>query len=299
MTAGKRIWIFIAITFGLTWGLILLMYLCGAAGSPLYSMSLSLCMMFPALGSILTRAITREGFKDMLLRPNFKGNWGKYVMAALMPLAFIATGAVLYYLIFPGEFDITGAAMSSALAASGVPAEAAKTVMLVQAVTGVLLGPFVNLVFTFGEELGWRAYLLPRLNRSMSARAAVLVSGVIWGVWHAPMIALGHNYGMGYAGWPYLGILAMILFCVTLGCFESWLTFKVKSVWPAAMVHSAVNALAALPAYFNTGSANTLLGPALTGVVGGGTLLIAAVLFFILYRGKGLQKGPDQQSEAQ
>ena len=38
-----------------------------------------------------------------------------------------------------------------------------------------------------GEELGWRGFALPRLERVFSARSATLVLALAWGVWHAPM----------------------------------------------------------------------------------------------------------------
>jgi CAAX protease family protein len=48
-------------------------------------------------------------------------------------------------------------------------------------------------VLTFGEEYGWRGYLLPKLLPLGEVKAAVIV-GLIWGPWHAPMLAAGLNY---------------------------------------------------------------------------------------------------------
>ena len=55
--------------------------------------------------------------------------------------------------------------------------------------------PLMGLVQCLGEEAGWRGYLLPKLLEFMKPWKAVLLTGVIWGLWHAPVIACGFNYG--------------------------------------------------------------------------------------------------------
>ena len=73
----------------------------------------------------------------------------------------------------------------------------------------------------------------------------------------------------------------MIVFCVVLGMIEGYISIKLQSAIPAAMIHSTVNAGAALPLYLIKGSYNTLLGPAITGLVGGLPFIILAVILFI------------------
>lgn len=281
MTNRKHILIFVALTFAITWGMLLIMTLCGIQyGSSESVLVLAGCMIVPAVCSILTRLITKEGFSQMLLRPKFKGHMRYYAMGAYLPFLLILLGAAVYFLIFPSSFDITASAMSSSLLASGVPAQQLQLVIILQIVQGVVLGPFINLIFTMGEELGWRGYLLPRLVHDVGAGKAMLISGLIWGAWHAPMIALGHNYGIDYPLAPWLGIVMMILFCVSLGCILSFVTLKAKSAWPAAMGHSMINAIAALPVYFCI-APNVLVGPSSTGIIGMSAIIGAAVICFI------------------
>jgi len=45
------------------------------------------------------------------------------------------------------------------------------------------------MIFTFGEEFGWRGYLLPRLA-PLGGISAAIITGVIWGLWHTPVIVL-------------------------------------------------------------------------------------------------------------
>ena len=64
-----------------------------------------------------------------------------------------------------------------------------------------------------GEDAGWRGYLLPKLLEFMKPWKAVLLTGVIWGLWHAPVIACGFNYGTAH---PIAGIFAMVVFSTCL-----------------------------------------------------------------------------------
>jgi membrane protease YdiL (CAAX protease family) len=94
----------------------------------------------------------------------------------------------------------------------------------------------------FGEEGGWRGYMMPRLLRLMGRTPALILGGVIWGLWHAPLTAIGHNFGTDYPGFPWLGILKMCILCIFLGVILTFLTEKSGSVWPAAILHAVGNA---------------------------------------------------------
>ena len=153
-----------------------------------------------------------------------------------------------------------------------------QTLLLITILQVVIIGPVINIIPTLGEELGWRAYLLPKLRLLLSDRAALVVTGLIWGLWHAPVIAMGHNYGTSYAGYPWLGILMMVVFCVWLGIIEGYMTIKLNSVIPAAMIHSTVNAGAGLAILMAREGANPLLGPAITGLIGGMPFILVAVI---------------------
>ena len=132
-----------------------------------------------------------------------------------------------------------------------------------------------------GEELGWRGYLLPKLRTLFSDRLSIIISGIIWGLWHAPVIIMGHNYGTDYPGYPYVGILVMVVFCVALGIIEGYFTIKLNSVIPAAMIHSAMNAGAALPLIVAKVGINQTIGPTVAGLIGGLPLFLVAITLFL------------------
>ncbi|MBP2381698.1 CPBP family intramembrane glutamic endopeptidase [Brachybacterium sacelli] len=95
----------------------------------------------------------------------------------------------------------------------------------------------LNVIPALGEELGWRGWLLPKLM-PLGTLWALLISGVIWGLWHAPLILLGYNYPSA-PGW--LGVTAMVIMCILVGAVFSWLRLRSGSVWPPALAHAAFN----------------------------------------------------------
>lgn len=283
---------FVALSMGLGWAAFLSIPALGLAYGSGPSVAILMAAMFtPALSSVLTRLITREGFQNMYLRPHFKGHIKPYMLIYLGPTALILLSAAIYFLIFPGSFDPALSRLTALMAQGNETGLSAPALLAVQTAQMVVIGPIVNIIPTMGEELGWRGYLLPKLRAFCSDRAALVLSGVVWGVWHWPVIVLGHNYGTDYPAYPWLGILAMILFCVALGIIEGYASIRLKSAVPAAMIHSAVNAGAGLPIYLSIGDQNALLGPAITGVVGGLPLIALAVILFIKSDGRAPEGG--------
>jgi len=108
--------------------------------------------------------------------------------------------------------------------------------MPVLALNTVIIGPFLGLIIAFGEEYGWRGYLQTELIRLGRVRG-VFILGVIWGIWHWPVIWMGYNY----PGRPLLGSLAMVVFCIIFSYFLAYSVFKSGGVWTAAYLHALNN----------------------------------------------------------
>ena len=283
----KRIVLFLIITFGLTWGYCFgvlrpLTDSVGLTGVPAIATQLAVAamMLFPSLGVVLTRLITKEGFRNTWLRPHFRGNLRIYLAAWFGPGVFTILGAALYFLIFPGKLDLSLEYFRNTLESLGAPELPVSPELLfaLQAMQGLLMAPLMNVVFCFGEEWGWRGYLLPKLSEKLPVVPLMLVTGVIWGLWHAPITAMGHNYGLNYPGFPWLGIVAMCGFCTVMGTFLSWLTLRTGSCLPAILAHGAVNGISALGIYLTVDGGDPFVGPAPTGIVGAIPVIAAAVL---------------------
>ena len=128
----------------------------------------------------------------------------------------------------------------------------------------MLVAPIINFIFCLGEELGWRGYLLPKLM-PLGQWKAVLLSGVIWGLWHTPIILLGHNYPDG----GLLGVFMMVCMCTILGVILGWTRIATGSVWPAVIAHGSLNGSAGVVALFHLeGTTVDPLWVGWTGVTG-------------------------------
>ncbi len=293
----RRIAVYLAFAFGIAWSAGLVIYLTGglsnspslAPGIPI-TLALALLatvyMGAPALAHVLTRVLTREGWRDTYLRPQLRRGWPYWVAAWFLPGILTILGGVVYFALFPGYFDPSLSVVRNMLAQAaqqtGQPVPLSPVMVVVaQTIQAMLIAPLINGLFTFGEEFGWRAYLQPRLLPLGERRAFVLM-GVIWGVWHWPVIAMGYNYGADYPGAPWLGMLAMVWFTLLIGTLIGWLALRGGSVWPAVIGHAAVNGIAGLAMLFAQGKPNLLIGPTPLGVVGSAAW--AAVALWILIR---------------
>jgi membrane protease YdiL (CAAX protease family) len=275
----KRLSIFLAFAFGLAWVIGLVIYLTGGINnSPEIITGSKITLAFvlvtigymwaPALANIFTRLVTKQGWNDLYLKPAFKINWKFWLAAWVLPALITVVGGVIYFLIFPNQFDGNLSTLQQMIKSSSPGLEVNPWLIVSgQLVAAILVAPVINSFFTFGEEFGWRGYLLPNLL-PLGENKAYLISGIIWGLWHAPVIAMGHNFGLDYPGFPWLGILVMTWFCILAGTFLGWLSTRAGSVWPAVIGHAAINGIAGLPILFMLGKPNMLLGPMPVGVIG-------------------------------
>lgn len=293
----KRILIFLGITFAITY-FVEIAVIAPRAGSTdvneaLLAQTLVGTIMFvPAIGALLTRAITKEGFavREMYFVLNINEHKQYYGLVWLGFAALTVLGAVLYFLLFPKTFDPEmsyAAAVLYAQTGEQISTHEVQKTILMQMATALFLAPLLNFVNCLGEEWGWRCYLLPRLLEQFKVVPAVVLNGIIWGLWHAPLIVMGHNYGTGYPGYPYVGILAMCLFCVVIGISLCYVTIKTNSCIPAIIGHGMINGFSTSGIYFTSleNPYNIFLGPVPVGIIGGcGFIVLAGVLLWKLYK---------------
>jgi len=289
----RRVAVFLVVAFGLSWAVGAYIYLTGGlesdavllSGTPFTRTLVLLAVGYmwgPAVGNVVARLATGEGRADLYLRPRIRQGWPYWLVAWLLPIVLTLVGAAVYFGLL-GGFSLSPAQQLYAqfVDVSGVQLPGGVTgFVALQVGQAILLAPLINSIFAFGEEFGWRGYLLPKLL-PLGERRAALAVGVVWGVWHWPIIAMGYNYGSGYAGAPWLGMLAMVWFTVVVGVLLAWATLRGGSVWPAVLGHASVNAIAGIGLLFVAGTPSLLLGPAPTGVVA--SLPWAALALWLLY----------------
>ncbi len=106
---------------------------------------------------------------------------------------------------------------------------------------GVVLGGIVNLPFMFGEEFGWRG-LLEKEMRPWGFVKSSLFIGLVWGLWHAPIILMGHNYPSN----PKFGVIMMCFMTMALAPLFSYVRLKTKSILGPCLLHGMINGSAAI-----------------------------------------------------
>ena len=227
-------------------------------------------MWGPGLAAILaTLFVAREPFKT--LRLNTLGPKRYYLWALFLPPVLSFLGGLFTLLFGIAKLDLNFTLIRDSMAsAAGGDAVPAGLVVLIQVLFALTLAPFINVLFALGEELGWRGFLLPRLL-PLGQWKAIGLSGLIWGIWHAPAVVQGLNY----PGYPIAGVFMMIVFCILLGTIISWLYLNTKSPWVAALAHGSINATAGLPVMFLLPGFNSAFG----GTIATPTAWLAMLVF--------------------
>lgn len=223
----KRLIIYIVLAFAISNGPMLAIMAYGVEpSSPAYQLVALLTMFGPAAANLLTRVITGEGFHTMYLRVNLTGNGKNYILAILLPIVWGVLGGLLSALCFGGFLQN----------------EALKEV------SPMFYGSYVFYLIAFsaavffpalGEELGWRGYMTPKLEEIMGTPAALLIGGIIWGLWHISDIIYSCQ-GQGISV-ILIQIVLKCAFCIGIGSVLTYFTKKTGSVYPGSLLHMIHN----------------------------------------------------------
>ncbi|MBL7490950.1 CPBP family intramembrane metalloprotease [Frankia sp. AgB1.9] len=103
----------------------------------------------------------------------------------------------------------------------------------------LFLEAVVFTVVILGEEIGWRGFLLPRLQSLLPRRRAALATGFLHGLFHVPILTLTASYDTDGSRWV---VTPVVVLAITFaGVFYAWLRDASASIWPVAVAHNMVN----------------------------------------------------------
>lgn len=289
MTAKEKrgFGLYFLFTFGLAW-------LCQVYASLLlirdgnaaaYRALLAVSMFCPLAATLLVN-------KVYLHRPagigwKVQGKRRYWLAAWFGPVVLTVLAAVLYFAVFPYRLDLSGSWLVTAYGGE-MDAQTLRSQLGVSTLgyilqTGLMaitLAPPINMIFAMGEEAGWRGYMMVCLKEQFGLLNARLLGGIIWGVWHWPIMLLtGYEYGTNYLGAPVLGLVVWCVVCFALNTLLDILYEKTGCIWVPAIAHGAFNAVVGLfivltnpaDAYYN------VLGPTPIGLIGMLPMLALAV----------------------
>ncbi len=230
-------------------------------------------MWSPGTAALITRLVFQK---------NLRGEgwgWGKtkYQFASYwIPLVYAAVVYLPLWAVGYADFSAAGPqALAARLKLGSSPVVAIAAYFVVLATVG-FLGSAVS---AMGEELGWRGFLVPKLAEFMSFPRVALCSGMIWALWHYPLILLADYHGKG--GKVYSLICFTVLVLGTSFLF-AWMRLKSGSVWTGVFLHASHNIF--IQAFFDPLTRSARITDYVTSEFGCGLAVVALILAVIFYR---------------
>jgi membrane protease YdiL (CAAX protease family) len=279
----KRVGLFIGLTYFFSWAIVIIFLALGGSWNSSYTLIILIAFMF--VPSIIAIILQKMVCKEPLKKPlgiSFKPN--RYFLVAWLLPPVIALATLGISLLFPGiEYTPGMEGMIERFRSTLTTAqleELQRQIMespihpfWIALLQGLVAGPTINAIAGFGEELGWRGFLQKELSKLHFWKSSMMI-GVIWGIWHAPIILQGHNYPQH----PLVGVIMMILFTLLLSPIFSYVRIKAKSVIAAAIIHGSLNATVGLAIMPIRGGNDLTVG--VTGLSG---FIVLIIINLIIY----------------
>ena len=239
---------FLALTFALS----SIFYVRSFSGAPLGQV-VPLLMWMPGVAAIVTRLLFYRTIKGLGWHP---GPWRYLAMAIAIPILYCLVIYVPVWLAGVGLFD--GSYLRRVL--PFLP------IAMVQ-----------NLATALGEEIGWRGFLTPTLYRWRGFLWAGIGTGLIWALWHVPLIVVG-GYDAGTPAW--YAITCFSISVPAMSVMLAWLRLRSTSLWTAVLFHAVHNL--AIQGIFDGSTINTGATRWITTEFGFG-LAVVSVLIAIYF----------------
>ena len=239
----KSMWTYILVSFGFSWAVAGVIFASGGLGGVFAGLWLLLFMCGPMVGGLVCAFVFDRGRVVEVL--GLKPRWTWWLLIAWGIGVVLVLGAtVLSVFLGPGvEWADPNAQLANLVEAAGQDralVESVPYIGWIQIGSALLLAPLINGVLTLSEELGWRGWLYDA-DRASGFWPHSLKVGLLWGVWHAPVIAMGHNYPELPA---MVGIGMFTLWCVMVTPLFTLIRDRSGSVWGASILHGTINGMA-------------------------------------------------------
>jgi membrane protease YdiL (CAAX protease family) len=227
-------------------------------------------MWCPALAAFATLRLNRRSFSELGWRWIGKYQWQSW----FIPLLYTAIAYVIVWTTGLGGFGnpdfVKQFTQSMNLRASAWVSVAMGVVLM------CIYGLVGSLASALGEEIGWRGFLVPELARTTSFTTTALISGIIWAIWHYPVL-IWSDYNSGTATW--YALICFTALVISASFIFAWMRLKSGSLWTGAMLHASHNLF--VQAIFTPVTRNT--GKTAWYIDEFGAVLPAVMLLFAVY----------------
>jgi membrane protease YdiL (CAAX protease family) len=233
-------------------------------------------MWCPGVAAVLTKLLLRRPLSELGLR------WGstrRFIAGVvLLPIALVGVVYVIVWTTGLGRFSLDR--MTAAFATLGQGATPSTGLIIGALISVVPFRILTGAVSTLGEELGWRGLLVPSLAATRSPAATSLITGVVWSLWHYPLVfVVLPKLRPGLPRW-----YALLCFSLTLTGISfvyTWLRLRSGSVWPAVFLHSSSTTMQEMLEALTQDSGRTFF---LTYEYGVGFVVIVALILAAFWR---------------
>ncbi len=199
-------------------------------GRGMYVLGLMWC---PALAGMLTLRLNGRSIADL----GWKWGETKYqIRSWYIPLLYASIAYAIVWIFHLGAFGNPDFydSLSKSMHLGGPP--------WISIVLGIVLIGTYGLVRSvssaLGEEIGWRGFLVPELAKTTSFTTTSLISGIVWSLWHYPILIYG-DYNAGTPTW--YGLTCFTVMVISMSFVFAWMRLKSGSLWTGAILHGSHN----------------------------------------------------------
>ena len=232
--------VFVAATYSLSIVLSLIVGLTGGHDSALAGLAYVSSTFLPAVAVLIVTTTLNE-------RPRVR--WDN-VPLRYLPVALFLIPGVLHAVTLPllvaleGQLSWQDWLTPQADGLYHTPLSRGWGALTVEGLVGrmalnAIAGLVIVSVLTFFEEIGWRAWLLPRLRDRLGARSAVVVTAAMWALWHVPFQLSGVQHIDGISPARLASTLPVGI--MIAGLILGWLWLRTESIWLVSIAHGALN----------------------------------------------------------
>ena len=230
--AIKRIVVFLAINFLISTVFYFFLIKYGMnAGNGGYVHALMWC---PAIAALVTCKLLNKDVAEL----GWKWGRTRYQMASyLIPLGYTFIAYLFTWISGFGHF-YNDEMVQKLAAIFGWQGLSPVIVIILYFVFAGTFGMISNSAYALGEEIGWRGFLVPELAKVTGFTGTALISGLIWAIWHYPVLLFG-GYNAGTPAW--YGLLCFTTMVLAISFVFAWMRLKSGSLWTAVFLHASHN----------------------------------------------------------